>query len=90
MTADSHGTIRELENRRFRAMCERDVASLEQLLADSLVYTHSSASTDSKASFIDGIRSRKWEYQRVEHRRRCRRRPEEHAQSLHRRVGEVQ
>jgi hypothetical protein len=47
-------------------MCEGDAATLEELLADGLVYTHSSASVDTKASYIAGIRSKKWEYQKVE------------------------
>jgi ketosteroid isomerase-like protein len=63
---DSKATIQQLETRRFRAMCEGDVATLEQLLADTLVYTHSSASVDSKASYVAGIRSKKWVYKRVE------------------------
>jgi ketosteroid isomerase-like protein len=66
MSVAPQAMIRELENRRFRAMCESDAATLEELLADGLVYTHSSASVDSKASYMAGIRSRKWIYKRVE------------------------
>ena len=64
--ADTPETIRLLESRRYRAMCEADVATLEALLADSLVYTHSTAGVDSKASYLDAIRSKKWVYQVVE------------------------
>jgi ketosteroid isomerase-like protein len=64
--ADTPETIRLLESRRYRAMCEADVATLEELLADSLVYTHSYGGADSKASYLDGIRSKKWVYQAVE------------------------
>jgi hypothetical protein len=66
MPAESQAMIKDLENRRFRAMCERDAATLEELLADGLIYTHSSASVDTKASYIAGIRSKKWEYKKVE------------------------
>jgi ketosteroid isomerase-like protein len=59
-------TIRELESRRFRAMIEADAVTLEALLADSLVYTHSSASTDGKASYIAGIKSKKWQYRQID------------------------
>ena len=59
-------TIRELEERRFQAQIEADVATLQELLADTLVYTHSSATSDSKASFIAGIKAGKWQYKRVE------------------------
>ena len=64
--ADSKDTIRLLESRRYRAMCEADAETLEELLADSLVYTHSYGGADSKASYLDGIRSKKWIYQQVE------------------------
>ena len=64
--ADSKDTIRMLESRRYRAMCEADAATLNELLADSLVYTHSYGGADSKSSYLDGIRSKKWQYQEVE------------------------
>jgi ketosteroid isomerase-like protein len=64
--ADSKDTIRLLESRRYRAMCEADARTLEELLADSLVYTHSYGGADSKASYLDGIRSKKWQYKAVE------------------------
>jgi ketosteroid isomerase-like protein len=64
--ADTRDTIRLLEARRYRAMCEADAATLEQLLADSLVYTHSYGGADSKASYLDGIRSKKWVYRNIE------------------------
>jgi ketosteroid isomerase-like protein len=64
--ADSKETIRLLESRRYTAMCEADAKTLGELLADSLVYTHSYGGADSKASYLDGIRSKKWIYQAVE------------------------
>jgi len=64
--ANTQETIRLLESRRYRAMCEADAKTLEELLADSLVYTHSYGGADSKASYLDGIRSKKWIYQAVE------------------------
>ena len=59
-------TIRELESRRFRAMIEADAIALQALLADSMVYTHSSASTDGKASYIAGVKSKKWQYRQID------------------------
>ena len=64
--AESKDTIRLLESRRYTAMCEADAKTLEELLADSLVYTHSYGGADSKASYLDGIRSKKWQYRAVE------------------------
>jgi ketosteroid isomerase-like protein len=59
-------TIRELESRRFRAMIEADAVALEALLADSMIYTHSSATTDGKASYIAGVKSKKWQYRQID------------------------
>ena len=64
--ADSRETIRLLESRRYRAMCEGDTHTLEQLLGDSLIYTHSYGGADTKASYLDGIRSKKWVYRNID------------------------
>jgi ketosteroid isomerase-like protein len=58
--------LRKLEDRRYRAMCEADAGALEALLADSLVYTHSYGGADSKASYLAGIRAKKWVYRKIE------------------------
>jgi ketosteroid isomerase-like protein len=62
----SQGEIRSCEDRRFQAMVAGDAAALGALLGDDLVYTHSSASVDSKASLIEGIRSGRFSYQKIE------------------------
>ena len=59
-------SIRALEDQRFRAMCEADIGTLDRLLSAGLVYTHSSAAVDSKASILAGIQAKKWEYKKVE------------------------
>ena len=64
--ADTPETIRLLESRRYRAMCEADAQTLDQLLGDSLVYTHSYGGADSKSSYLDGVRSKKWVYRAIE------------------------
>jgi ketosteroid isomerase-like protein len=64
--ADTRETIRLLESRRYRAMCEADAGTLEELLADSLVYTHSYGGADGKASYLQGVRSKKWIYREIE------------------------
>ena len=63
MTKDE---VRKLEDRRYKAMCDADAKALDELLADSLVYTHSYGGADSKASYLDGIRSKKWQYRKIE------------------------
>ncbi len=63
MTKDE---LRKLEDRRYRAMCEADAATLDALLADTLVYTHSYGGADSKESYLAGVRAQKWVYRKVE------------------------
>lgn len=50
--------ILALEDQRYRAMVDGDLATLERLLADGLVYTHSSSAVDGKASYLESLRSR--------------------------------
>jgi ketosteroid isomerase-like protein len=66
MSSDTTAAIRQLEERRYKAMCEADIDTLSQLLDDSLVYTHSTASTDTKASYLAGIRAKKWQYRKID------------------------
>jgi ketosteroid isomerase-like protein len=49
--------IIELDRKRMNAMAEKDLATLNELLADDLVYTHSSARLDTKASLIGNMQS---------------------------------
>ncbi len=58
--------IERLEARRCKAQVEDDYATLEALIADDLVYTHSSAKVDSKASFLESLRSGAVKYRRID------------------------
>lgn len=55
-----------LEDRRVEAMIKGDVQALEEILADDLIYTHTTARIDTKASFIDAISSGRSNYRSVE------------------------
>jgi ketosteroid isomerase-like protein len=57
--------ILELEQRRFKAMCDGDPAALGALLHDGLTYTHSSGTVDSKESYTRGVRDKLWDYQSI-------------------------
>jgi hypothetical protein len=48
-------TVIDLDRKRMQAMAAKDIATLESLLADDLVYTHSSARLDTKTSLIVGM-----------------------------------
>lgn len=58
--------VSKLEDRRCAAMIGNDLATLESLLADTLIYTHSSAVVDDKAAYIDSIRTGRVRYSRIE------------------------
>ena len=58
--------IRQLEEQRYAAMLAGDTAVLDGLLDPKLVYTHSSGVADTKTSYIEGVRSKIWEYQQIE------------------------
>ena len=58
--------ILALEDQRIEAMTNGDVETLEKILADDLIYTHTTASLDTKASFIDAVKTGKSSYKSVE------------------------
>ena len=59
--------VLRVENERIQAVLHRDTAALEQLLADELVYTHSTGRVDSKAQFIHSIQSGDLNYLAMKH-----------------------
>ncbi len=58
--------IIELENKRVEAMINGDVQALENILADDLIYTHTTARIDTKSSFIEAISSGRSNYRSIE------------------------
>ena len=59
--------VLRVENERVQAVLQRDTAALEQLLADELIYTHSTGRVDSKARFIHSIESGDLNYLAMNH-----------------------
>ena len=49
--------IIDLDKKRMTAMAQKDLAALNELLSDDLVYTHSSARLDTKQSLIGAMES---------------------------------
>jgi ketosteroid isomerase-like protein len=64
MTANGQMII-ELDKKRMNAMAQKDVATLNELIADDLIYTHSSARQDTKQSLIDAMVNGKTVYTAV-------------------------
>ena len=55
--ADAAGEIQKLEQERFTAYVKGDVAALERIFADDLVYVHSNGVSDPKSAVLQGFAS---------------------------------
>ena len=64
--ADNGQKIIDLDKKRMHAMAQKDIAALNALLSDDLVYTHSSARLDTKQSLIRAMDSGATVYTAVE------------------------
>lgn len=58
--------ILALEERRCAAMAANDVAALEKLFHDDLIYTHSSAVVDTRASYLETLKNGHTRYHSVQ------------------------
>jgi hypothetical protein len=63
----SAGQINDLEDRRYAAMVGADLDTLDELLSDDVLYSHSNASVDSKASYLELLRTGALVYHSLEH-----------------------
>ena len=63
---DTGQMIIDLDKKRMHAMAAKDIATLDAVLADDLVYTHSSARLDTKQSLIGAMQSGATVYTAVE------------------------
>src|ERR1041385_1042705 len=50
-------TVIDLDRQRMEAMAKKDIRKLNELIADDLIYTHSSARLDTKQSLIGNMES---------------------------------
>lgn len=64
--AETPEQIQALDREWAQACVRADVAKLDQLLADDLTYTHSSAQTQTKAEFIATVHEGKSRYRSIE------------------------
>ena len=58
--------IIELDRQRMAAMAAKDVSALDRIIADDLIYTHSSARVDTKKTLIGAMESGATVYTAVE------------------------
>jgi ketosteroid isomerase-like protein len=64
----STSEINDLEDRRYAAMVDADLDALDELLSDDVMYAHSDATVDSKASYLELLRNGTLVYHSLEHR----------------------
>jgi hypothetical protein len=55
------------EDRRYRAMQDADLPTLDALCADELSYAHSSGVRDTKDQYLEKVRSGYYVYRRIDH-----------------------
>jgi Domain of unknown function (DUF4440) len=58
--------IRKLEDQRFQAMIDGDFDTLEKLLGDHLVYTHSTSQSDNRAEYMALCKKGVFKYLKIE------------------------
>jgi len=62
---EGESEIRELERQRFRAMERVDVATLNRILSDDLIYTHANGLQQTKAELIGVLGSGDMKYESI-------------------------
>lgn len=58
--------VQAAEDQRWAAQLAGDTAALEKLLAEELSYTHSNGLVDTKASFVDAVANKVFDYRSAE------------------------
>jgi hypothetical protein len=58
--------IKRLEDRRFQAMIDSNFDTLDKLLGDDVIYTHSSGRSDTRAEYIALCKKGIFKYLKIE------------------------
>jgi ketosteroid isomerase-like protein len=67
VTTDDVPAVLAAEDRRYQAMLEGDLDTLDALCADELSYTHSNGVRDTKAEYFGKVREGYYVYHRIDH-----------------------
>jgi uncharacterized protein (TIGR02246 family) len=62
---DADKAVLAAHDRRIALTIAADVAGLAAMMTDDLTYTHSSAATETKAEFLDGLKTGKYVYREI-------------------------
>lgn len=65
-TEASQQSLREAENRRYKAMVNNDLEALAAIFDDDLVYTHTNGQVDDKETFLATLESGALRYRRIQ------------------------
>ena len=65
--SDDVDAVLAAEERRYQAMIGADLATLDRMLDDRLSYAHSNGARDTKAEYLEKVRSRYYDYLRADH-----------------------
>ena len=63
---DEHAVL-DAEDRRYRAMIDADLATMDRLFADEVSYAHSSGVRDTKDEYFEKVRSGYYVYHSIDH-----------------------
>jgi|SRR5215471_4937424 ketosteroid isomerase-like protein len=66
MSDSIKANIKKLEDRRFQAMIDGDFDTLDKMLGDGLVYTHSTGLSDNHAEYIAKCKKGVFKYRKIE------------------------
>jgi hypothetical protein len=65
--SDTADHVLALEQNRFQAMMQADIETLDRLLSQRLVYTHSHGGRDTKDSYLNALRANEVSYESIDH-----------------------
>ena len=65
--ADDVSAVLAAEDRRYQAMQDADLTTLDVLCADELSYAHSSGARDTKDEYLAKVRTGYYVYRRIDH-----------------------
>lgn len=65
--SDEVAAVLAAEDRRYQAMIDTDLDTLDRMLDDRLSYAHSSGARDTKAEYLEKVRSGYYDYLTIEH-----------------------
>jgi ketosteroid isomerase-like protein len=65
--AEDVRSVLAADDRRYQAMQDADLTTLDELFADELSYAHSSGARDTKSQYVEKVRSGYYVYRRIDH-----------------------